>query len=168
LFDASWAFETPTNYYIPKEPFDETLKNAVITDVFLRPTIKGGTFPIGCNERAGQKTGMPVLYYKADTSKLNHDSNDLFTFPSNPNIYNFDDNYALTLLGCPWEASPPPPGGTGASHPMADDPGLFIKEITNTQVTATPRPHREDGYILMSAGFDGLYGTRDDVFNFSE
>jgi type II secretory pathway pseudopilin PulG len=162
LFDASWAFETPTNYYIPKEPFDETLKNAVITDVFLRPTIKGGTFPIGCNERAGQKTGMPVLYYKADTSKLNHDSNDLFTFPTNPNIYNFDDNYALTLLGCPWENS------YITHHPMADDPGLFIKEITNTQVTATPRPHREDGYILMSAGFDGLYGTRDDVFNFSE
>jgi hypothetical protein len=109
---------------------------------------------------------MPVLYYKADTSKLNHD---YITVPDpgilNTNIYNFDDNYAITKLGCPWEASAPP---IGASHPMANDPRVFLKAITNTQVTSTPRPHREDSYILVSAGWDGLYGTRDDVFNFSE
>jgi type II secretory pathway pseudopilin PulG len=139
--------------------------NAVITDVFLRADIKaGGTAP-GCQARAGQKVGMPVLYYKADSSKLNHDStSDWTTWTSNANIYNFDDNYALTGLGCPWESGAAPI----TLHPMYTDPRVFLKAITNTQVTSTPRPHKEDGYILLSAGWDGLYGTRDDVFNFSE
>ena len=29
-----------------------------------------------------------------------------------------------------------------------------------------PRPYRADSYILISAGYDGLYGTRDDICNF--
>jgi type II secretory pathway pseudopilin PulG len=160
FYNPTATFQTTTNaypYYFP---------NAVIGDVFLKATIKGdGT--IGCLARAGQKAGMPVLYYKADSSKINHDTVLTNLAPGNPNtnIYNFDDNYAITVLGCPWETNPPP---TGTSHPMAGDPRIFLKEITNTQVTATPRPHREDSYILLSAGWDGLYGTQDDVFNFSE
>ncbi|MGD0078951.1 MAG: type II secretion system protein [Sedimentisphaerales bacterium] len=166
----TWDITANANFYPPTVTFQATTNispyaypNAVIGDVFLRADIKGAP---RCQARAGQKAGMPVLYYKADTSKLNHDA---ITVPnaavSNTNIYNFDDNYALTKLGCPWEASAPP---IGASHPMAGDPTVFLKAITNTQVTSTPRPHREDSYILVSAGFDGLYGTRDDVYNFSE
>lgn len=167
LFPTIWnQWGNAVNYYPPSQQvaFTDTLRNAVITDVFLRPSIQSGTPPIGCSERAGQKVGMPVLYYKADTSKLGHDPNHLTdgTFTTNNNIYNFDDNYALTRLGCPWENT------FNTHHPMGDDPSIFIKNITNTQATSTPRPHREDGYILMSAGYDGLYGTRDDVFNFSE
>ena len=36
------------------------------------------------------------------------------------------------------------------------------------QYCAGNRPYRADSYILMSAGFDGLYGTKDDVFNFEK
>jgi type II secretory pathway pseudopilin PulG len=129
--------------------------NAVICDVFQRATSI-------CN---GAKTGMPVLYYKADPSKMVHDVNTVPVVGTpNPNIYNFDDNYAITSLGCPWEG-----GATKTTdHPMFTDPRIFLKEITNTRITTTPRPHNEDGYILMSAGWDGLYGTRDDVFNFTD
>jgi type II secretory pathway pseudopilin PulG len=168
----TWDITTlGVSFYTPTVTFQTTnantypysYPNTVIGDVFLRADIKGAP---RCQARAGQKVGMPVLYYKADTSKLNHD---YITVPDpgilNTNIYNFDDNYAITKLGCPWEASAPP---IGASHPMANDPRVFLKAITNTQVTSTPRPHKEDGYILLSAGWDGLYGTRDDVFNFSE
>ena len=115
---------------------------------------------------------MPVLYYKADPSKLNHDTT---TIPAvgtpNQNIYNFDDNYAITALGLPWE------GVHTNDHPMykpslTSSPGdgtpIFYKAITNDKVTATSRPHNEDGYILMSAGWDGLYGTQDDVYNFAK
>jgi type II secretory pathway pseudopilin PulG len=133
-------------------PFD--FPNAVITDVYLRAQSKCG---------GGGKTGMPVLYYKADPSKMIHDVNNMYG-GSNPNIYNFDDNYAITALGCPWESAPPPVG----AHPMQTNPLTFYKEITNPRSTSTPRPHNEDGYILMSAGYDGLYGTRDDVFNFTD
>ncbi len=30
------------------------------------------------------------------------------------------------------------------------------------------RPYRSDSFILLSAGFDGEYGTRDDVYNFQK
>lgn len=137
---------TPTQY-----------PNSVITDAFLRNN------PLKCT---GKKLGMPVLYYRADTTKLVHDPNFSLTNPNysttNPSIYNFDDNYALTGLGCPWES-------TYTTHqPIYDNPQLFYKAITNTKITTTPRPHNEDSYILLSAGWDGLYGTSDDVYNFSD
>ncbi|MBN2132405.1 MAG: hypothetical protein JW741_23085, partial [Sedimentisphaerales bacterium] len=46
----------------------------------------------------GKKTGMPVLYYRADTKGAAHDVND----PDNPaNIYDYRDNQALIALGVP-------------------------------------------------------------------
>jgi type II secretory pathway pseudopilin PulG len=164
----AWDISAGVPFYPPPTgtgTFKNTMPDypdSVIGDVFLRASIQGGT--LGCPERAGQKVGMPVLYYKADPSKLNHD---VITEPAagtpNTNIYNFDDNRAITKLGCPWE-----PDIDTVHHPIFDDPRVFLNAITNTKVTATPRPHNEDGYILMSAGWDGLYGTRDDVFNFAD
>ncbi len=87
----------------------------------------------------------------------------IYQLTTNPSIYNFDDNYALTGLGCPWEST------YTTAQPMYDNPNqLFYKAITNTKITTTPRPHNEDSYILLSAGWDGLYGTSDDVYNFSD
>jgi type II secretory pathway pseudopilin PulG len=127
--------------------------NSVITDVFLR----AGSL---CD---GKKLGMPVLYYKADSTKLVHDPNFVPVVATpNPNIYNFDDNYAITGLGCPWDAA-----ATTNPHPIYTTPNVFYKAITNTKVNTTPRPHNEDTYILLSAGWDGLYGTGDDVYNFT-
>jgi prepilin-type N-terminal cleavage/methylation domain-containing protein len=142
------TFQTSTNTY----PY--AFPNAVITDVYLHASSLCG----------GKKLGMPVLYYKADPSKLVHDPNYVPAVGTpNPNIYNFDDNHAITGLGCPWDAS-----ATVTPHPMYTNPYVFYKAITNKNVTSTPRPHNEDGYILISAGYDGLYGTRDDVFNFAD
>jgi len=146
------TFQTTTDVY----PF--AFPNPVITDVFQQTT--------SLCSGDGSKLGMPVLYYTADPSKLVHDAN---TPPAvatpNPNIYNFDDNYAITTMGCPWDTAP---SSGGPTQPMDDDPLVFYDEITNTRITSTPRPHNADGYILMSAGWDGLYGTRDDVFNFAD
>jgi type II secretory pathway pseudopilin PulG len=153
--DASTA--TPTQY-----------PNSVITDAFLRMNSRCTTIT------NNKKLGMPVLYYKADTSKLVHDiSFDPAAYGGstnpNPSIYNFDDNYAITGLGCPWEST------LSTTHPMwgptSANPAnvkIFYKAITNTKITSTPRPHNEDTYILLSAGWDGLYGTADDVYNFSD
>ena len=136
--------------------------NSVISDVFLHPQIKA----TWCPPRAGDKVGMPVLYYKADPSKLSHDA-DIPTLMDN--IYNFDDNWAITALGCPWETG----AGPTTLQPLWDNaapiPGKLFYQITqNDRITSTPRPHNEDGYILISAGYDGLYGTRDDVYNFAD
>ncbi len=107
------------------------------------------------------RPGMPVLYYKADPAKLTHDATTSLVAP-NKNIYDVDDNYGITALGCPWESA------KSTDHPMYTDPLTFYREITNSKVTTTPRPHNEDSYILLSAGWDGLYGTQDDVYNFAD
>ncbi|MHC4479037.1 MAG: hypothetical protein ACYTEL_25715, partial [Planctomycetota bacterium] len=55
-------------------------------------------------------------------------------------------------------------------HPLATTPKLFYQKTVNPNITMLEgnRPYRADSYILLSAGFDGLYGTDDDVFNFGK
>jgi hypothetical protein len=102
-----------------------------------------------------EKIGMPILYYKADTSKTAHDVND----PDNPeNIYNYKDNQGLLALGVP---SKP-----GIKHPLYENPKIFYEMTRNTRVAGPSVPNRADTYILLSAGQDGLYGTKDDIANF--
>jgi len=103
----------------------------------------------------GRRVGMPTLYYKARTSKSAHDIND----PNNPeNIYDYRDNHALLALGVP--------GKPGQKHPLYDDPRIFYEMTRDYKVTKVSRPNRADTFILLSAGWDGLYGTQDDVGNF--
>jgi hypothetical protein len=101
----------------------------------------------------GKKIGMPILYYRADSSGTAHD-------PNNPddsrNIYDYRDNLALISLGVPRDPN--------VVHPLAD-PKRFYLNTRNTQVSV-PTPYRRDSYILISAGYDGLYGTADDICNF--
>jgi len=103
----------------------------------------------------GMRIGMPILYYKADTSKTVHDVND----PNNPeNIYDYRDNHALLALGVP--------GKPGQKHPLYEDPKIFYEITRNDRIAGPKGPYRADTYILLSAGLDGLYGTKDDIANF--
>jgi hypothetical protein len=130
-------------------PFDKINKNAVICDVFLKTQSD-------CNT-TGLKLGMPVLYYRANPSKLSHDVGN----PDNSdNIYSYADNQDLLYLKMPRD--------TTKIFPMYSDPKIFYTETKNSRITSMSRPHNEDGYILMSAGYDNLYGTKDDVFNFTD
>jgi hypothetical protein len=100
---------------------------------------------------SGEKTGMPILYYRADSSGTAHD----VLNPDNPqNIYHYRDNHALVLLGVP--------GQPGAEHPLADPKRFYL----NMQDRQTSTPYRRYSFILISAGQDGLYGTVDDICNF--
>ena len=110
---------------------------------------------------AKRRIGMPILYYKADISGIVH----LPDAPWNPlNIYNYEDNHYLIGLGKPEDLS--------FIHPLfkdgSDPEGQKFYEITKDYRISIERgrPYRSDSYILLSAGFDGEYGTRDDVFNF--
>jgi type II secretory pathway pseudopilin PulG len=127
---------------------------ALLCDVYKRNEIRN---------RKGTKLGMPILYYKADTSKLAHDVN----VPDNPsNIYNYKDNQQFLALGVPWNAS--------AIHPLYQDGGkVFYKKTLDESALPIQRPHNKDSYILISAGGDGIYGTggslkTKDVFNFAD
>jgi type II secretory pathway pseudopilin PulG len=129
----------------------------VLCDVFRRVT----------HLQSGQKVGMPILYYKANTANTQHDIGN----PDNPqNIYDYRDNNLLVMLGKPFD---PPPNGE--PHRLATEPGQsggyrFYMNTTNDKVLATTtaaiRPYRADTYILISAGNDGEYGTPDDICNF--
>jgi type II secretory pathway pseudopilin PulG len=138
--------------------------NFVICDVYMRTMA------------TGNKTGMPILYFKANTSKTEHDATLVVDCVSaNNNTYNRCDNQDLVDIPLPWITP------VGPHHPMASafagwttllgtscDPAIFYKKTKDPRVTTAARPYRADSYILMSAGFDGEYGTSDDVFNFGE
>ncbi|MGD9110558.1 MAG: type II secretion system protein [Phycisphaerales bacterium] len=124
----------------------------------------------------GYKVGMPILYYKANRSGTcnptignSHDRDD------EDNIYDYKDNDDLVDEGVPWSTI------SNQEHPMdadvaegADDNGEGVEEtfywsIWNSKISlADGRPYRLDSYILLSAGWDGLYGTRDDIYNFQK
>jgi prepilin-type N-terminal cleavage/methylation domain-containing protein len=141
--------------------------NSVISDVFLKPTILAS-----CTDRAGEKVGMPVLYYKADTSMVEHYVNTVDPRYPMFNIYRYTDNDDLVNLGLPWELTTSHPMSSNYESAVAVPPipvGTTFYQVTrNKKVTSTPRPHNEGKYILISAGWDGLYGTSDDVYNFTD
>jgi prepilin-type N-terminal cleavage/methylation domain-containing protein len=114
--------------------------------------------------KSGDKTGMPILYYKADAANTYHDPNRATTMTpvdSKGSIYNYWDNHALVGLGKPWLTS----GDPAAAHRMAD-PQRFYRNTQNDRITTTQRPFRADTYILISAGWDNEYGTADDICNY--
>jgi len=114
------------------------------------------------NKETGKRIGMPILYYKADASGTIHDANT----PTDPkNIYDYRDNDKLVKLGKPWMLPP------NDYHTMASDrnPKNFYEITRDKKISIRlGRPYRVDSYILISAGFDGEYGTEDDVFNFEK
>ncbi len=124
-------------------------------------------YPRVRNRTTGKKVGMPILYYRADTSKTLHK----YSADNSTNIYNCDDNLDLIDLGLPWNilsVFDHPMSSFGGLTPdnVATDPGIFYEKTRNKKISAMERPCRSDSYILISAGYDGLYGTDDDVFNF--
>jgi type II secretory pathway pseudopilin PulG len=111
------------------------------------------------NHDTGKSIGMPILYYKANISNTKHDPNDVPTPADDKGqIYNYLDNDALVNLG-----------PTGVIHPLNGATTNFYEITKDDRITITTgRPYRPDSYILISAGFDGIYGTNDDIFNFEK
>lgn len=126
----------------------------VLCDIF-------GTVIIKTGSKIGKRTGMPILYYKADTTKLSHN---LANPGDTDNIYNYKDNQDLLVLGMP--------GSPTTTNPLwgsSGNPGDKFYSITqDPEAGSVSRPYNKETYILISAGYDGVYGTRDDVYNFKE
>ena len=57
------------------------------------------------------------------------------------------------------------PGDSKAVHPLAD-PQRFYLNIKDIRPISPSQFNRENRYILISAGEDGLHGTPDDICNF--
>lgn len=135
-------------------------KAFVLCDVYTR------------NMSSGYKTGMPVLYYRANLGgSINPNQVNSYNQDDDGRIYLFEDNDKLVEAKVPWDSA----NNNGDGHPMYSNyQGLptgardgFYWQINNDSISINAgRPFKSDSYILISAGFDGLYGTRDDIYNF--
>lgn len=103
-----------------------------------------------------KKTGMPILYYRANTRFKIQDSSSTTVPPTT--IYNYRDNMAILDLGLADGSGP---------HDLNTDIE-FDEAIINKQIETADVPYNAQSFILMSAGRDGIYGTADDVFNFDK
>jgi prepilin-type N-terminal cleavage/methylation domain-containing protein len=126
------------------------------------------TNPVGT---ATLNPGTPFLYFKA-----NADSKILDKTKTTGNIYNYADNadlLALTpLSGEKIKPSDDSHHGWYTGHAQGDGnasgPKNFYDSITNPAITTEARPYNMGGYLIISAGTDGLYGTKDDITNFKK
>lgn len=95
------------------------------------------------------KAGSPILYYKANPSGRVIDE-----------IYDERDNEVIVSIKANYD---------NKDHPLDDAASnyqYFYDYIRDPKITAMPQPYRPKSYILISAGFDGIYGTADDIKNF--
>jgi type II secretory pathway pseudopilin PulG len=136
----------------------------VLTDVY-------GVRRVTLANQQTVKAGSPILYYKADISKQEH-------YYINPDpstmIYKNTDNQSLIELHSIKNNEPhhydadeyQESVNIGGNPTTLNGIELFYYHITNPQITGSPRPYNSDSYILISAGYDGVYGTGDDICNY--
>lgn len=152
------------SFYEGDPTSDTDLSTVVLCDVFSK------------KRASAQKTGMPILYFRANKQFTEQDSvtdtaGGAATYDDD--IYNLDDNNFTLQLGTTDGTIDHPliidSKGTSTEYGL-DDASLeiFDKMIVNPKVTAISRPFRAESYILISAGKDGLFGTPDDIFNFTK
>ena len=137
----------------------------VLCDTFNIKTI---TMTGANGETFTRKAGTPILYYRANTSSKYELGEATFI---SDNIYNREDNVALINLGRLTQS-----GLFGEAHKLVNtvpvgDEIEFYDYITDPQLLASTNrqlPYNPDSYILISAGLDGIYGTKDDITNFGK
>ncbi len=164
---------TPGNIYDETPPTDTTnftdYKDMapVVTDVYRQKKI---SFHDGTTDYVG----TPVLYFKAKRgAKTFKPKNVPYTMATNFSEWTYDyrDNRGFYRL--PHLRSPENPESTHRFNDTYTDPGsgldglhLFYNYITNTKVSSFEAPQNPETFILISAGADGIFGTKDDVTNF--
>lgn len=134
--------------------------------------------------------GMPVLYYRANRGTVR-----LVSDATGPGIYTQEDNALITgnqngtqkgaVAGfAGLDLGKGPLDGTNVYHALANaepagpDPktvdiqtnaafdNTFTRFIHDPSKRSRNTPYNADSYLLISAGYDGRYGTEDDITNF--
>jgi hypothetical protein len=162
--EAGNANANPAHFY----PGAENVKDPNGNNIYVLSDV----YPHVPHPVTGRPFGMPILYYKANVSNFYHSKAEADLGNS---IYNYRNNHSfVTLLSIPGD-------NTDREHALVvDPPGVndgpeltFYKDtrdyrtIVNRGGVDVVMPFRPTSYILLSAGFDGEYGTDDDVYNFS-
>ena len=140
-----------------RDPSPLAANTFVICDVFGAKKVK-----IGPGKTV--MAGTAILYYRANLSYRTIEG------PRRPErrLYNVFDNKTLIDNGGGGLRSVA--SGETLLHPLgsrANTNQFFYDYIADPGITVRPWPYRPDSYILISAGVDGLYGTKDDICNFA-
>jgi prepilin-type N-terminal cleavage/methylation domain-containing protein len=155
---------------VPGSPDDTRRRAPVMTDIFGRRKI---TLVTG----EQMKMGTPVLYFRADTTTKRFMGSDPIT-SYNRWIYNYDDNAELLALGTVNDPAVKhkfePSQQTIVNGRTYNGIEYFYETIRNPQFRTlnasgqpqSDKPYNPNTFILMSAGWDGIFGTKDDVTNF--
>jgi len=134
-------------------PFDAGADSFVICDVF-------GMGKDILLEGARRRAGVPVLYYRADTSEKELKK-----------VYDRLDNDTLVYVkeDADQNRKGSPASGTNW-NPLAGTGDDFYARIRDPRASTSDYdvPFKPDSYILISAGADGFYGTSDDIHNFQK
>ncbi len=148
----------------------------VFADVFYKKKI---IINPGTDDEAMVRVGTPVLYFKADSSSrtfrntVDNPQTSIDETDSTKWIYNYVDNQLIFDLEVMDEPAKVHLYKYGEPHPedaakTAVD--YFYEKITNLKVRSNDpeyfRPYNPRAFILMSAGWDGIFGTNDDITNF--
>jgi type II secretory pathway pseudopilin PulG len=137
----------------------------VLCDVFTRTERK-----VQRLDGTMASAGTPILYYKANPASLIHEPA-AWTQTSNC-IYDARDNAPILNLGRLVDATLPLP--QRRKHDLA--PGgrtpsfeyFYYDYVRDIRIQDRRWPVRPDSYLLISAGMDGIYGTEDDIRNFTK
>jgi type II secretory pathway pseudopilin PulG len=179
------------NAYILSDIYDSATIAAAAAGISVGPSVTGfdpftyvlcDSYNRVTNKTTGKKMGMPILYYRADQAKYRFPT--IGTSPATMKgtmsdgayfyTYNFYDNQALIQMGMPWTSNMyvhhlASTGTTIDGFVIGNTcPKAFYDIIRDKKVPTGDRPYRANSYILMSAGFDGEYGTSDDIYNFGD
>jgi len=150
---------TPSTTYSP---------SPVLTDSYR---VKAISLPGGKQVKAGS----PILYYRANITSREFRTYDLPTDTTGPIsdtdapkfIYNSFDNEKLIELGTIMDQGKFHHfDQTHYAEGALKGREIFYEAIRNPTITTQVRPYNQTSYILMSAGYDGIFGTPDDIYNF--
>jgi type II secretory pathway pseudopilin PulG len=122
---------------------------SVLCDVFGKKLVNVGG--------KGVKAGAPILYYRANTSSKTIDAS---SYAYQDLIYDVYDNDMLIAVK---------EMDDGLTNPLADTTNnheFFYGYISDPKIPVGGWPFNPESYLLISAGADGQYGTKDDICNF--
>jgi prepilin-type N-terminal cleavage/methylation domain-containing protein len=114
------------------------------------------------------KVGTPIIYFNADENvKAFRTQGQPYTWENFKDwTYNYTDNmdyFELTPLKNEQQKHQFSESFTKAGKNGIE---LFYEEITNEEISQYYAPYKPKSFILMSAGYDGIFGTKDDVTNY--
>lgn len=156
-FRLGLLYGDPTPYSLAPDTF-------VLCDVYTHPK-RTALLP----DKSVRRAGSPILYFRADSSmKL---IQDIYRIGDNLDLIEMkearDVNKGILHVVGPWAT------GVKTSVDLGYEFCRFIRDPrigTETGSRAdmdTWQPYRRDSFILISAGPDEIYGTSDDICNFS-